>query len=223
MDWSGMWWVGVLVFAIALLIGAVIYANRQRSAGLAVAAAQLGLKAYLGPNPFASERKGVNLFSRGYGGTWRNMLTENADIPSAFLFDFAYRFGLRIIASVRYSQSVAAFSAQMTSVPDFQLTPATSLDRLAPRLGMQAIRIEARPQFAKKYWLRSKDEILAKALFTNLLVDRLMSCDPQGGWSAEKSGGWLFVYRHGKLFAPQALPGFWRSAQTIADLFLRPH
>jgi hypothetical protein len=87
---------------------------------------------------------------------------------------------------------------------------------------MQGIRIESRPQFGKKYWLRSKDEILAKALFTNALVDRLMSCDPQAGWSAEKSGRWLFVYRHGKLFAPQALPGFWRSAQAIADLFLRP-
>ena len=59
-----MWWVGVLVFVIALLIGAVIYANRQRSAGLAVAAAQLGLKAYLGPNRSPRSAKAL-IFFRG--------------------------------------------------------------------------------------------------------------------------------------------------------------
>lgn len=223
MDWSGIWWVGVLAFGITLLIGAAIYAKRQRSSQLRAAAAQLGFKAYQGPNPFSSEeRDGVNLFSRGYGGKWKNIAADNVDIPAIFLFDFTYRFGLRFIASVGYSQNVAAFLAQMTSLPDFQLTPATSLDRLGPKLGLRAIRLESRPKFGKKYWLRAKDEMLVKALFTNALVDGLMACDPQASWSVEKSGRWLLVYRHGKSSTPQALPSFWSSAHTIGNLFLRP-
>jgi hypothetical protein len=224
MDWSGVWWVGVLAFAFALLTATAIYASRQGRSGLATAAAQLGFKVYLGPNPFSpSERKGVNLFSRGYGGKWKNMVADKVDVPSLFLFDFTYRFGLRLAANVSYSQTVAAFSARMTSLPDFQLTPATFLDRLAPKVGLQAIRVDSRPKFGKKYWLRSKDEILVKALFTGALVDGLLVYDPRTVWSVEKSGGWLFVYRHGKSSAPQALRGFWSSAHTIADLFLTPH
>jgi hypothetical protein len=224
MDWSGAWWVGVLAFGIALLIGAAIYAKRKRSSGLGAAAAQIGFKVYEGPTPFSSsERDGVNLFSRGYGGKWRNMAADNMDVPSAFLFDFSYRFGLRLIASMGYSQNVAAFSAQMTSLPDFQLTPATLLDRLAPKLGLQAIRFESRPKFGKKYWLRANDEISVRALFRDALLDGVMGCDPHAGWSVEKSGRWLFVYRHGKSLAPHALPSFWTSAHKIADLFLTPH
>ncbi len=224
MDWSGIWWVGVLAFGIALLIGTAIYAKRQRRRDLGEAAAHLGLKVYLGPNPFSSEEcKGVNLFSRGYGGKWKNMAADKVDNPSAFLFDFAYRFGLRLVASVGYSQNVAAFLAQMTSLPDFQMTPATLLDRLAPKLGLQAIRFESRPKFGKKYWLRGKDEILVKSLFTDGLLDSLATCDPQASWSIEKSGRWLFVYRHGQSSSPHDLPSFFSAAQRIANLFLDPH
>jgi hypothetical protein len=224
MDWSGPWWLGILAVGIALLIGTAIYIRRQRRSGLQAAAEQFGFKPYRGPNPFSpAERKGVNLFSRGYGGKRRNVAADNLDVPSTFLFDFTYRFGLRVIASVSYSQSVAAFSARMTSLPNFQLTPAALPDRLAPKLGLQAIRFDSRPEFNKKHWLRSKDEILVKVLFTDALLDALMGFDQQTRWSVEKSGGWLFVYRHGMLSAPQGLRDFWSSARAIADIFIRPH
>jgi hypothetical protein len=224
MDWSGPWWLGIIAVGITLLIGTAIYAQRKRRSRLLAAAGQLGFKVYAGPSPFSSvERKGINLFSRGYGGMWKNMAADKVDTPSIFLFDFTYRFGLRFVASVRYSQNVAAFSARMTNLPDFQLTPTTLPDRLAPKLGLQAIRFDSRPKFNEKYWLRSKDDLLVKALFSDALIDGLMAFDPQTRWSVEKSGGWLIVYRHGMLSAPQALRNFWSSAHAIADLFLRPH
>src|SRR5260370_26843743 len=77
MDWYGMWWVGVLAFGIALMIGTAIYAKRQRRSDLGAAATHLGYKVYLGPTPFSPEEcKGVNLFSRGYGGKWENMAAD---------------------------------------------------------------------------------------------------------------------------------------------------
>jgi len=221
MDWSDPWWLLVLGFALALLIGIAVYARRSRRSGFGSAAAQLGFSALNGPSPFsAEERKGFNLFSRGYSRKWTNLLADNPEMPSTLLFDFSYRFGLRIIASVGYNQTVAAFSARLTNLPDFQLTPATSLERMAPKLGLQGLRFESRPEFGRKYWLRAKDEISIRALFTDPFIDRLAATDPQAMWYVEKSGRWLLVYSHGTTYAPQALPGFLGAARATADLFL---
>jgi hypothetical protein len=221
MDWSGPWWLIVLGFALALLIGTAVYARRSRRSGFFGAAARLGLAPFLGPVPFnPEERKGFNLFSRGYSATWTNLMVDNPDVPSALLFDFSYRFGLRIIASVGYSQTVAAFSARLTSLPDFQLTPTTSLERMAPKLGLQGLYFESRPEFRKRYWLRARDEISVRAIFTDTRIDHLAASDPQAMWYVEKIGRWLLVYSHGRTYSPADLPGFFVAARAMADLFL---
>lgn len=80
----------VLAFGLAVRIGTVIYAARSRRSGLSSAAASLGLKALHGPNPFsAEEKKGFNVFSRGYGRKWINMFADNVEAPSALFFDLA--------------------------------------------------------------------------------------------------------------------------------------
>ena len=223
MDWSGPWWLLVLGIGLALLIGATLYANRSRRSALGSAAAQLGLRVFDAPTPFSTEeKKGFNLFSRGYSGKWTNKFADNPEVPSALLFDFSYRFGLRIIASVGYSQTVAAFSARLTSLPDFQLTPSTSLERMAPKLGLQALRFESRPEFGRRYWLRASDEFAARALFTEAFIDRLSIADPKAAWYVEKSGRWLLVYLHGKSCAPSQIENFFQTCRTMADLFLTP-
>jgi hypothetical protein len=223
MDWSGPWWLLVLGFGLALLIGAAVYASRSRRSGFRSAAAQVGFSEFNGPTPFGpDERKGLNLFSRGYGGKFANMFADNLETPSALFFDFTYRFGLRLIASVGYKQTVAAFSARTTSLPDFKLMPATSLDRLAPMLGLQAIRFESRPEFGKRYWLRASDEIPVRALFNDTFLDRLSIADPKATWYVEKNGRWLPVYHHGKSVTPPALPQFFQAAKAMAELFSTP-
>jgi hypothetical protein len=223
MDWSGPWWLFVLGSGVALLLGAAVYASRSRRSAFGSTAAQLGLRVFNGPAPFSNEeKKGLNLFSRGYAGKWSNMFVDNPEMPSALFFDFSYRFGLRLIASVGYSQSVAAFSARLTSLPDFQLTPATSLERLAPKLRPQALRFESRPEFGRKYCLRASDEIAARALFTEAFIDRLSITDPKAAWYVEKSGRWLLVYLHGKSCAPSGFTDFFQACRTMADLFLTP-
>jgi hypothetical protein len=223
MDWSGPWWLVVLGLGLALLIGVAFYARRSRTSKLGSVAAQLGFRAFSAPPPFSpEERKGFNLFSRGYAGRRSNMFADNPEAPSTLFFDFNYRFGLRFVASVGYHQTVAAFPVCLTNLPDFQLTPATSLDRMAPKLGLQAIRFESRPEFGKKYWLRAVDEIAARALFTDAFLDRLSTADPNAAWHLEKSGGWLIIYQHGKSCAPPALAHFLQASRILADLFLIP-
>jgi hypothetical protein len=107
MDWSGTWWLIALGFGLALLIGTAIYARRSRRSGFLAVAAQLGFGPLNGPISFTpEERKGFNLFSRGYSGKWTNMFADNPEMPSAMFFDFSYRFGLRLIASVGYAKAL---------------------------------------------------------------------------------------------------------------------
>ena len=183
MDWSGPWWLAVVGLGLVFLIGAAVYARRSRSSGFISVAAQFDLKAWERPTPFSlEERKGFNLFSRGYGVKWANMFADDLEAPSTLCFDFSYRFGLRFVANVGYRQSVAAFSARLTSLPDFQLTPATFLDRILMKLGMQSIRFRSRPDFGKKSWLRARDEFGVRALFSDAFLDRLAFADPRAAW-----------------------------------------
>jgi hypothetical protein len=105
-------------------------------------------------------------------------------------------------------------------LPDFQLTPATSLDRIAPKLGFKAIRNERQPEFNKRYWLRGDEDFQIGALFTDQLIDRLASLDPRAEYSIEKGGGWLIVYRHAVLMTPASIAYFWNFAEQIAELFV---
>jgi hypothetical protein len=224
MNWSGEWWIGVLGGGLLLLIGTTVYAKRLRSLRIRSAALRLGFSLFNGSNPFSKEdRKASNLFSRGYGGKMRNTIADRLDLPSVFLFDFCYKFGLPIIANVRYTQTVAAFSARLTGIPDLQMTPASTLDRAAPKLGFQAIHFDMDPDFGKKYWLRAKDETAVRLFFNKSFLDRLKILDPTAKWSVEKTGRWLIVYRHNALFAPEALSGFLAYAQALAHLFLDAH
>ncbi len=224
MNWSGEWWIGVLGGALALLIGTVLYARRTRKSAFRSVAAHIGLSAFDCPNTFRKEeRRALTLFSRGYGGKQTNMVADRPDPPSMLLFDFGYKFGLPIIAHVRYNQTVAAFSARLTDIPDFQMTPVTVLDRAAPKLGLQAIGFDSHPDFATRYWLRAKDETAVRAFFSSSFLDRLKASDPAANWSVEKAGRWLIIYCHNALLPSKAIPEFWRTAHGMARVFLDPH
>ncbi len=221
MDWSSELWIVLLFVGISLVIGVRVYASQSRKKALTAVAARLGLLRLEGKAPFSSEeRKGFSLFSRGNGRKWENIFSSNAPVTE-LLFDFGYTFGIPLLASVRYRQTVAAFSARLTNLPDFQMTPATTLDRMAPKVGFQAIQFASRPDFGKRYWIRANDEIAVRALFSDTFIDRMSAADPKTAWYVEKGGQWLLVYRHGVLFAPEALPEFRKVTHEIASLFLK--
>jgi len=110
----------------------------------------------------------------------------------------------------------------MTNLPDFELAPATVVDRVAPSLGFQAIQLESRPEFGKQYWLRGPDEIAIRALFSAVLIDRFTTLDVGRRWSIEKGGDWLVVFSWGRIVSTGHLPDFFKASEVIADLFLRP-
>src|ERR1700737_2184304 len=153
MNWSSQLWVVPIFVGVSLLIGVRLYASRSGKMALDAVTSRLGLARLAARAPFSSEEcKGLSLFSRG-NRKWENMFSNNAAMIT-LLFDY-YTFGISLLANVRNRQTVAAFSASMTNLPDFQLTPATALDRIAPKLGSQAIQFASWPDFGKNYWLRA--------------------------------------------------------------------
>jgi hypothetical protein len=215
-DW---FWIGLLGFGVAVLVGASIYGAHSRRKAFQSAAMSLGLELFLKQRPFTKEEsKKFKLFSRGNSGKWVNVWSNQPG--TRLLFDFRYVFGIPLLAARRYAQTVAAFAAGITGLPDFQLTPATSLDRFAPKLGFKAIRNDRRPEFSKRYWLRSDQEFEVSALFTEALIDQLALLDRRAEYSIEKGGHWVIVYRHGLTVSPVALVDFWKNAERLAALFV---
>jgi hypothetical protein len=139
---------------------------------------------------------------------------------SCFLFDFGYTFGVPLLASRRCYQTVAAFSVRAWNLPDFQLTPATVLDRMAPSLGFKAITPNSRPEFGKRYWLRGREDFRIEAVFADPLIDQLSMLDPDFKYSIEKRGDWLIIYQHGALADARSIAMFWHRAHQLAHLFL---
>jgi hypothetical protein len=221
MDWSGEWWVLILGPGLVILVGGVLYFTRSRAFRFRSAAAQLDLIALQGLNPISDEdKKGFNLFSRGSGGKMTNLFGDRVDSPSRLLFDFADSFGLPAQDSAKRQQTVAAFAAAKDGIPNFQMTPARALEGAPLISGAPPIRFDSHPDFGRRYALRAGNETAIRALFGHSFLDRLTACDPEAGWSVEKAGRWLLVYRHNQFFAPDAIPESWQRAQALASLFL---
>jgi len=224
MDWSGEWWVLILGPGLVILVVGILYFTRSRAFMFRSAAAQLGLIALQGLNPISEEeKKGLSLFSAGSNGKMTNLFGDRVDSPSRLLFDFAYSSGQPAPPSVWCRQTVAAFKAPLTGIPDFQMTPADALKSPAPKPGPQPIRFDSHSDFGRRYSLRADNETAVRAFFSSSFLDRLTAFDPEADWSVEKSGRWLIVYRHNVQFPPKAIAETWPHAQELASLFLEPH
>ncbi len=166
--------------------------------------------------PFSrAERKQIPLL-RHSGRKLENVFANGDD---KLLFDYRYCFGIPLHAGAYYWQTVAAFRVRMNPIPDFQLHPATYIDRVIKRFAWRTVEIEGRPDFSGRYWLRSSDSVTLGALITPDRIARLFQLDPETRWSVEKGGDWLFVYSKGVVFAPNSLRDFWAQADALARVF----
>jgi|SRR5208283_4386025 len=223
MDWSGEWWVLILGPGLVILVVGILYFTRSRAFRFRSAAAQLELIALQGLNPISDEdKKGFNLFSRGSGGKITNLFGDRVNSPSRLLFDFADNPGSSPEISTKCQQTVAAFAAP-AGIPSFQMISARALEGAPLSVGPPPIRFDSHPEFDRRYALRAGDETAIRVFFSLSFLDRLTASDLEAGWSVEKAGRWLLVYRHNQFFAPDAIPESWQRAHALANLFLQPH
>jgi hypothetical protein len=213
MDWvSPKLWLPIMFVGFALLTVLVIHAQRMRQVEWRQAALPIGFMPFTGNLPFeGSARKSFRLFNRGFtGNKWQNVYSNDVANPSAFLFDFTYTFGIPFVRSKVYRQTVAAFLVGSVNLPDFQLAPFDILDRLAPKMGFQAIEFGSHPEFNRRYWLRSSREAAVRTIFTHRFLDLLTSYR-ETAWSVEKAGQWMVFYQQNAIIHGDFMAKFWFS------------
>jgi len=224
MDWSGEWWVLILGPGLVILAVGVLYFTRSRAFRFRSAAAQLGFIGLQGLSPISEEdKKRFHLFSRGSGGKITNLFGDSVNSPSRLLFDFSDSFGNSPQATAKCEQTVAAFAAPMGGIREFQMIPTRAFEGAPLSCDPQLIRLDSRPDFARRYALRTGNETAIRAFFNLSFLDRLTASDPEAAWAAERAGRWLLIYRHNQLFPPDAIAECWLRAQTLASLFLESH
>lgn len=219
MDWSSPWlWIPVLTVGIGLAIGIRIY-NRVTRKKLITKFVRTSRFERVKEKPFSrDESKLLPLFQRGNSGRFVDVLRDDSGM---LLFDYRYRFGMPGVASVIYTQTVAALPVVDGSIPDFQLAPKQFLDKVGTRLGVKAISLKAFPNFSAQRWLRGIDTFAVENKFTHVapIIEQL---DPTAQWSIDKCGNWILVYRHASTVSPSQLSGFAEFARKIAQVLVQP-
>ncbi len=219
MDWGSPWiWLPVLAIGIGLVVWIRIYSSRSRKRDFLANAAALGFRPALKGKPLSpTERRLIPLFRSGNSAKFRYVMKH----PSgALLFDYQYRFGLPLIASVIYYQTVAALPVPHDGIPDFCLSPATSVDRVGMKLGISNVAVESVPEFSSRYYLRGRDSAAIASLFTDIGPE-WMRIDAGGNLFVEKGGHWLVVYERARVVLPQFFEAFLQEGSAIADLIMR--
>ncbi len=208
-------WVPVLVIALGTVIAVPRWQARKRKQEASAIVTGFGFTPHRTRKPFSrTERKPIPLL-RHPGRKFENVFADGED---RLLFDYRYSFGIPLHAGIYYWQTVAAFRVRMNPFPNFQLHPATRIDRLIRRFARRTVEIQGQENFTKRYWLRGSDSVALGALFTPDRIARLFALDPDGRWSVEKGGNWLVVYSKGMVFAPNSLSGSLAHAEALAKI-----
>ncbi|MBI3662798.1 MAG: hypothetical protein HY234_07090 [Acidobacteria bacterium] len=219
--WMGPWWIFVILFAIGLIIWAIRRQSRKRAQEMAAAGSQLGLASGAAQKTFLKSlsKKKTHLFSRGSGRKIRLWLEGKYQGLDVRYFDYQYTFG-GLHAAITYVQGVAAFAVPNQPLPVFQLRPATSVEKLASKLGYPTLKFNSHASFTSTYLLQGPEETSIRMLFLPPLLDFFQNL-PESKWSVESSGEWLFVYAHASLPGGAGLAAFLDEASRIARAVLQ--
>jgi hypothetical protein len=213
--WSGEWWIAVMVLAIAFIIWAIWYQVHTHTKGILGEGRELGLTQVTIPKTFIqSVEKTTYLFSRGRGKFIRLALEGDFDESFVRFFDYHYKIGF-FLHSLPYKQSVAAFPVEEDQFPIFHLRPASSVEKLATKLGYPTIKFDSHPKFSSPYLLQGPAESAIRMLFLPPLLDTFESLLKEK-WHIDSSGDWLFLYVHRRLVEGDQLGIFLDDASQIA-------
>ena len=134
------------------------------------------------------------------------------------LFDFRYTIGHGKHQQV-HAQTVVLLPGGAAELPDFQLAPATFMDKLGKLFGSKTIDFEDHPEFSQRYRLTGVESEAVRSAFTPVVRSALLQ---QQGWSVEACDDDLLVYRHGKRRKPPDCPELIAEALTIRNCFTPP-
>ena len=182
-------WYVVIAFAIAAIIGVVIYfgylAEKKRREELAALAAQLGWR--FDPTKDRShddEYAHFEIFRRGHGRCAFNTLTGELTIDErnypAKMGDFVYKITTSTGKSTQthtYRFSYLILHLPFANVPDLLIRREGMFDKLAGAFGFDDIDFES-AEFSKRFHVKSPDKKFAYDVIHPRMMEYLLGSDP---------------------------------------------
>ena len=141
---------------------------------------------------------GLKLFSRGELQSVKNVLKDISGVPGALYFNYDYTVVMQG-GSSNYPFTVGFYKVADLGLPEFELHPEGSLDRLGNLFNDKDINSEWDPAFSKRYYLSGPDKAAVAKLFTTDIMGVFDSLD--GQWYAQGARNCVIVFKQGFLSA----------------------
>ena len=146
-----------------------------------------------------------------FTGRVSNVLRGKAGEAELVLFDYSWK---PFWSNDRAEQTLAAYHLPGRGLPEFELRPEGTTDRLVAKLGFQDVDFDSHPGFSASYRLKTDDEGAIRTIFCPELLEHF---EREAEWSLEGKGAWLAAYRAERLVAPSDLQTFIEQTTRIAE------
>jgi hypothetical protein len=217
----GFMWIVVtlpLAWLVSLAIWGSWYMERKRMLAMAETCKLMNFSfTEVLPKKQLPELGGFALFKRGHSHKAHNLMAGQVGGEDVLLFDYRYITGHGKHQQT-HNQTVVLLPGVATGLPDFQIAPATFMDKLGKLFGAKSIDFPDTPEFSKQYRLTGlEDEV--RPLFTNEVRAHFRG---NPGWAMETRDGDMLIYRNAKRAAPESCPELIADTLIIRNLFAPP-
>jgi hypothetical protein len=137
----------------------------------------------------------IGLFLKGWNRKVGYVFSVPFNNNKIFFFDYAYDKSFSWKISSTHILSVAMFKSN-NSVSPFYLRPEKFIDKIVAFAGYDDMDFENKPLFSKKYYLKSKDEIAARNLFSDTVIEFF---ENHPGYYAESNNNIIAIYKYSLL------------------------
>jgi hypothetical protein len=131
------------------------------------------------------------------------------------LFDYQFTVGGGRYSHT-YRQTVAAYSKTGVNLPIFEIKARGLWQKI---FGGKAINFESHPEFTRRCYVRSDDELKTRELLTPGLLSFLEALDSNKKWRLEGDGETLLVYRSEKRVKPPDFRTLLEETSSLAGQF----
>ncbi len=161
------------------------------------------------------------LFSTGFGGKMRHVLSRQDELMESTVHIFDYRYLVWAGKSTRkIEQTVFFLESQKLGLPEFYMQPERFFHRIGELLGLtEDIDFEGHIDFSYNYRLKGKEEGYIRHSFKE---DVLRFFAIEKGWSMEGMGFYLVLYKKNKILKPILIEGFYNKGLSLYEQLSNP-
>lgn len=180
----------------ALLFGGIAalawWSEKRRREELARLAAMQGLQySPDGPDVYALENTGLEIFGHGRGRRARNLIVLPSRAGEISFFDYSYSTG-HGKSRTTHAYTLALVACGGKPVPHFDLKPENFLHKIGEAIGFKDIDLPGFPVFSDKYRLTGPDEASVLGFFS---PQRVVWLENRLGLRVQGAPGWLLLFK----------------------------